>query len=192
MLRLGLSYQQRALPYYMLMTEDWPTFNVEDDRAGARAGAADAGAGAARRPAGGRRRLRRAAEPRRLPPAGAAGRRGLRRRPTRQGPRRSSAGAAPVAPRATRAPSARAPRPGRPVPSMPPATLPSAAPDPGWIRANRRRPSGARMAETNASASGRPSGAPRSACGSQHPRARRCHRRSTWPAFARRARTPAR
>ena len=32
MLRLGLSYQQRALPYYMLMTEDWPTFNVEDDR----------------------------------------------------------------------------------------------------------------------------------------------------------------
>jgi hypothetical protein len=32
MLRLGLSYQLRATPYYLLMTEDWPTFNVEDDR----------------------------------------------------------------------------------------------------------------------------------------------------------------
>jgi hypothetical protein len=32
MIRLGVSYQQRAIPYYTLMTEDWPTFNVEDDR----------------------------------------------------------------------------------------------------------------------------------------------------------------
>jgi hypothetical protein len=32
MIRLGVSYQQRALPYYMLMTEDWPTFTVDDER----------------------------------------------------------------------------------------------------------------------------------------------------------------
>lgn len=33
MLHLGLSYQQRALPYTTLMTEDWPAFTVEGDRA---------------------------------------------------------------------------------------------------------------------------------------------------------------
>ncbi len=33
MLHLGLSYQQRALPYYLLLTEDWPSFTVEEDRA---------------------------------------------------------------------------------------------------------------------------------------------------------------
>ncbi len=33
MLHLGLSYQQRALPYYLLLTEDWPSFTVESDRA---------------------------------------------------------------------------------------------------------------------------------------------------------------
>lgn len=33
MLRLGISYQQRAIPYFMLLTEDWPSFTVEEDRA---------------------------------------------------------------------------------------------------------------------------------------------------------------
>jgi hypothetical protein len=33
MLHLGLSYQQRAAPYYLLLTEDWPTFTVDSDRA---------------------------------------------------------------------------------------------------------------------------------------------------------------
>ena len=33
MLHLGLSYQQRALPYYLLLTEDWPSFTVDEDRA---------------------------------------------------------------------------------------------------------------------------------------------------------------
>ena len=33
MLRLGLSYQLRAKPYYLLLTEDWPSFTVEEDRA---------------------------------------------------------------------------------------------------------------------------------------------------------------
>ena len=31
MLRLGLSYMVRALPYFLLLTEDWPTFTVDDD-----------------------------------------------------------------------------------------------------------------------------------------------------------------
>lgn len=33
MLHLGLSYQQRAAPYYLLLTEDWPSFTVDSDRA---------------------------------------------------------------------------------------------------------------------------------------------------------------
>lgn len=33
MLRLGLSYQQRALPYGLLLTEDWPQFTQEENRA---------------------------------------------------------------------------------------------------------------------------------------------------------------
>ncbi len=33
MLRLGVSYQQRAIPYFMLLTEDWPSFTVQEDRA---------------------------------------------------------------------------------------------------------------------------------------------------------------
>ena len=33
MIHLGLSYQQRAMPYMMLLTEDWPAFTVEGDRA---------------------------------------------------------------------------------------------------------------------------------------------------------------
>jgi hypothetical protein len=32
MLRLGLSYQHRATPYWLLLTEDWPEFTQEDDR----------------------------------------------------------------------------------------------------------------------------------------------------------------
>jgi hypothetical protein len=32
MLRLGLSYQQRALPYGLLLTEDWPEFTQQADR----------------------------------------------------------------------------------------------------------------------------------------------------------------
>jgi hypothetical protein len=32
MLHLGLSYQQRALPYFLLLTENWPSFTVEGDR----------------------------------------------------------------------------------------------------------------------------------------------------------------
>jgi Domain of unknown function (DUF4389) len=32
MLRLGLSYQHRAMPYWLLLTEDWPEFTQEDDR----------------------------------------------------------------------------------------------------------------------------------------------------------------
>jgi hypothetical protein len=32
MLRLGLSYQHRAMPYGLLLTEDWPEFTQEDDR----------------------------------------------------------------------------------------------------------------------------------------------------------------
>lgn len=32
MLRLGLSYQHRAMPYGMLLTEDWPEFTQEGDR----------------------------------------------------------------------------------------------------------------------------------------------------------------
>ena len=67
MLRLGLSYKQRALPYFLLLTEDWPTFTVDDEAArplGARAaGAAGAdpaaGGDAARRPSRARRTRRR-------------------------------------------------------------------------------------------------------------------------------------
>jgi hypothetical protein len=33
MLRLGLSYQHRAMPYGLLLTEDWPEFTQEADRA---------------------------------------------------------------------------------------------------------------------------------------------------------------
>lgn len=32
MLRLGLSYQHRAMPYGLLLTEDWPEFTQDDDR----------------------------------------------------------------------------------------------------------------------------------------------------------------
>ena len=32
MLRLGLSYQHRAMPYGLLLTEDWPEFTQDADR----------------------------------------------------------------------------------------------------------------------------------------------------------------
>ncbi len=32
MLHLGLSYQQRAAPYWLLLTENWPEFTQEEDR----------------------------------------------------------------------------------------------------------------------------------------------------------------
>ena len=32
MLRLGLSYQHRAMPYGLLLTEDWPEFTQDVDR----------------------------------------------------------------------------------------------------------------------------------------------------------------
>ena len=33
MLHLGVGYQQRALPYFLLLTEDWPAFTQDTDRA---------------------------------------------------------------------------------------------------------------------------------------------------------------
>lgn len=43
MLRLGLSYQQRALPYGLLLTEDWPEFTQEADREALEPGAPGSG-----------------------------------------------------------------------------------------------------------------------------------------------------
>ena len=44
MLRLGLSYQHRAMPYGLLLTEDWPEFTQEADRAALQPGGAGDGA----------------------------------------------------------------------------------------------------------------------------------------------------
>ena len=43
MLRLGLSYQHRAMPYGLLLTEDWPEFTQEADRAALQPGGAGDG-----------------------------------------------------------------------------------------------------------------------------------------------------
>lgn len=43
MLRLGLSYQHRALPYGLLLTEDWPEFTQQADREALEPGAPAAG-----------------------------------------------------------------------------------------------------------------------------------------------------
>lgn len=43
MLRLGLSYQHRAMPYGLLLTEDWPEFTQEADRAALRPGGGGGG-----------------------------------------------------------------------------------------------------------------------------------------------------